>query len=101
MTARDGAEAREDLGVVFNEQSGQVVIGRLNQADDDLLDEIQDVTDTAVVAVADFVFQRGGAVTVSLGGDDSYQIEVVRVGRSGGHRIAILPGSEIVGLPDD
>lgn len=101
MTASDGAGPRGNLGVVFNEQSGQVVVGRLNKAEDDLLDEIQGVTDTAVVAVADFVFQRGGALTVGLGGDNAYQIEVVRVGRSGGHRIAILPGSEIVGLPDE
>jgi hypothetical protein len=101
MSASGNARTGENLGVVFNEQSRRIVVGRLTEAEDDLLDEIQDVTDTAVVAVADFVFQRGGAVTVGLGGDDSYQIEVVRVGRGRAGRIAILPGSEIVGLPDD
>lgn len=41
------------LGVVFDEHTRQMLVGKMNDAQDDLLNEKADVTSTAVVAVAD------------------------------------------------
>lgn len=90
------------LGVKFNDQSRRIFVGKMNDAQDDLLDEKQDVTSTAVVAVADYVFAGTGAIEVNFEDDTAYRIEVVKVGRTrSGDRIALLPGSAIVGFPDD
>lgn len=59
-------ERRRPLGVVFNEQSRTIHVGPMNEAHDELLDEREDVTSTAVVAVADYVFAGTGAVEVKL-----------------------------------
>lgn len=94
--------AEGKLGVKFNEHSQRIVVGMMNDAQDDLIDEKEDVTDTAVVAVADYVFARTGSVELKLEDDTAYRIEVVKIGRSrSGGRIAILPGSTIVGLPEE
>ncbi|AQA07023.1 hypothetical protein BVC93_31515 (plasmid) [Mycobacterium sp. MS1601] len=74
----------------------------MNEAHDGLVDEMEDVTSTAVVAVADYVFAGTGAVEVNLDDGSAYRIEVVKVGSSrSGHRTALLPGSAIVELPDN
>jgi hypothetical protein len=89
------------LGVKFDEQSRQILAGRMNDAKDELLDETEDVTNTAVVAVADYVFAGTGAVEIKLEDDTAYRIEVVKIGRTrSGSRIALLPGSAVVGSPD-
>lgn len=94
--------SRHELGVKFNEQSRRIFVGTMNDAQDDLLDEKQDVTSTAVVAVADYVFAGTGAIEIDFDDDTAYRIEVVKVGRTrSGDRIALLPGSTVVGLPDD
>ncbi|XTP38567.1 DUF7446 family protein (plasmid) [Mycobacterium sp. TJFP1] len=87
---------------MFSEQSRKIHVGTMNEAHDGLVDEMEDVTSTAVVAVADYVFAGTGAVEVNLDDGSAYRIEVVKIGSSSrsGHRIALLPGSEIVGLPD-
>lgn len=90
------------LGVKFDEESRRIVVGTMNDAQDDLLDQRADVTDTAVVAVADYVFAGTGVLEVKLHDGTAYRIEVAKIGRSrAGGRIAILPGSTIVGLPDE
>ncbi|NTY62153.1 DUF7446 family protein [Mycolicibacterium sphagni] len=94
--------SRGSLGVKFDEPSRRILVGTMNDAQDDLLDEKEDVTSTAVVAVADYVFAGTGAIEVNLGDDTAYRIEVVKIGRTrSGDRIALLPGSGIVGLPGD
>lgn len=91
-------DRRGPLGVVFNEQSRKIHVGTMNEAHDELLDEMEDVTSTAVVAVADYVFAGTGAVDVNLDDGSAYRIEVVKIGSPSrsGHRIALLPGSAIV-----
>ncbi|WP_442929119.1 DUF7446 family protein [Mycobacterium sp. MS1601] len=95
-------ERQRPLGVVFSEQSRTIHVGPMNEAHDGLVDEMEDVTSTAVVAVADYVFAGTGAVEVNLDDGSAYRIEVVKVGSSrSGHRTALLPGSAIVELPDN
>lgn len=99
------AEEREKgkLGVVFDEQAGQICVGILNEGLDEVVEiEDDDVTATAVVAVADYVFARGGAVEFSVDADTTFEVQVVKVGKMrDGSRVAILPGAQIVGLADD
>lgn len=91
----------ETLGVKFNEQSHRIVVGTMNDAQDDLLDEQDDVTDTAVVAVADYMFARTGSIAIKFDDDTAYQIQVTKIGRTrSGDRIVLLPGSTIAGLPE-
>ncbi len=90
------------LGVVFNEQSRRIFVGPINETLDGLSEEIRDVTSSAAVAVADYVFARGGLVQVHLDADSAYRVEVVKVGRThGGHPIAIHPDGLIVGMADE
>lgn len=100
MTKR--SQPAEPLVVVCDEETKRVFAGTLNQDQDGVNPGAQDVTDSAVVAIADLVFWRGGALEIKLDDDNSYQIEVVRIGRTrDGGRIALLPDGTVQGLPDD
>lgn len=95
-------DPRGVLGVKFDGSSRRIVVGTMNEAQDDLLDEKADVTSTAVVAVADYVFAGTGAVEISLDDGTAYRVEVAKIGHPGaGGRIALLSGSEIVEMADD
>ena len=88
------------FGVQLDAQSGRVVAGRVDEDQVDLLAGKEDVTDNAVLAVAEYVLRSfGGALEVDYDDGITYQIQVVKIGRphSDGTRYGLHPDGLIVG----
>ncbi len=94
------ADQVKTFGVQLDAQSGRVVAGRVNEAQDDLLAGKEDVTDNAVLAVAEYVLRSyDGALEVDYDDGITYQIQVVKIGQpqSDGTRYGLHPDGMIVG----
>lgn len=89
------------LGIQFFASDGRVVAGHINEAQDGLTGHVEDVTDNAVQAVAEYVAQLfDGALQVDYSDGITYQIQVVKIGQpdpTNGMRYGLHPGGEIVG----
>lgn len=94
---------RKEFDVQFLGRSKRVVAGRVNVAQDSLIGETDDVTDTAVRAVAEYVIHAfDGALETEYEDGVTYQIQVVKIGqrRRDGGRYGLHPGGMIVGYGD-
>ncbi|WP_458796437.1 DUF7446 family protein [Mycobacteroides abscessus] len=92
--------ARREFDVQFLGRSKRVVAGRINAAQDSLIGDADDVTDTAVRAVAEYVIHAfDGALETEYDDGVTYQIQVVKIGprRRNGGRYGLHPGGMIVG----
>lgn len=90
----------KEFDVQFLGRSKRVVAGRINLAQDSLIGETDDVTDTAVRAVAEYVIHAfDGALETEYEDGVTYQIQVVKIGqrRRDGGRYGLQPGGMIVG----
>lgn len=98
---RSGAnQPRKQLGVQFLGESKRVVVGRVNESQDALVGEMEDATDNAVQAVAEYVIHAfDGALEIEYDDGVTYQIQVVKIGqrRADGGRYGLHPGGLIVG----
>lgn len=91
---------RNEFGVRFIGQSKRVVAGRINEAQDSLVGETDDVTDNAVLAVAEYIIHAfDGALETECDDGVTYQIQVVKIGQRhpDGSRYGLHPGGLIVG----
>ena len=88
------------FGVQLDAELNQVVAGRMNEAQDALLAGKEDVTATAVLAVAEYVVRNSdGALEIDYDDGITYQIQVVKIGQRhpDGARYGLHPGGVIVG----
>jgi len=91
--------AARELAVQFRGAAKRIFAGTVNDAGDALVDE-NDVTDTAVNSVAEYVINVFDG-TLELEYDDglTYRIQVVKIGpeRPNGARYGLHPGGLVVG----
>jgi len=90
-----------NLGVQLLGKTNRIVAGHLNETGDDLDGATSDVTDNAVMAVAEYVI-RGYESALEVDYDDgvTYRIVVTKIGPPDpvtGMRTGLLPTGEIVG----
>lgn len=88
------------FGVQLIGQSGRVFGGPVNEDGTGLLAGAEDVTDNAVLAVAEYVLRSfDGAVEIDYPDGPTYQIQVVEVGKpdKDGTRYAVHPDGYVVG----
>ena len=88
------------FAVQLNGQSGRVFGGPVNEDGTGLVPEAQDVTDAAVLAVAEYVLRSfDGALEVEYPDGPTYRIQVVKVGtpHADGTRYAVHPDGYVVG----
>lgn len=71
-------DLRGRLGVVCDKHTNRIFVGTCNETLNGLNDVQQEVTKTALAAVASFVHARGGAVQFSTEGF-IYQVQVVKI----------------------
>lgn len=90
----------KSFGVRLNEKAGRVFGGPVDEDGAALLAGAEDVTDDAVLAVAEHVLQSyDGALQVDYANGFSYQIQVVKIGKpqADGTRYELHPGGYVVG----
>ena len=95
-----GRRDEREFGVQFRGASKQVVVGRVNEAQDALVGETEDATDEAVQAVAEYVIHAfDGALEVEYDDGTVYQVQVVKIGQRqpDGSRYGAHPGGLVVG----
>lgn len=95
--------AGRQFDVQFLGETKRVVAGRINDAGDGLAEPMDDVSDNAVQAVAEYVIANfDGAVEVDYADGVTYQIQVVKIGppHADGSRFGLHPGGMIVGYTD-
>lgn len=86
------------FGVQLDAESNQIVAGRMNKAQDALLAGKEDVTDMAVLSVAEYVVRNfDGAAEIEYEDGITYQIQVVKIGQRhpNGARYGLYPGGVI------
>jgi len=97
-------EKLKRIGLQLNGKSGRVFAGPVNDDQTELLAGADDVTDNAVLAVAEYVLRSyDGALEVDYDDGTTYQILVVKRGRpqADGGRYEVHPGGWAEGrLPD-
>lgn len=87
------------LAVQFRGAAKRIFAGPVNEAGDGLVDE-NDVTDTAVNSVAEYVINVfDGALELEYDDGITYQIQVAKIGpeQPDGSRYGLHPGGLIVG----
>ncbi len=88
------------FGVQLNGKSGRVFGGPVTEGQTELMVGAEDVTDNAVLAVAEYVLRSyDGALEVEYADGTIYQIQVVKIGQpqADGTRYEVRPDGYVVG----
>ena len=94
------AEQVKNFAVQLDGQLGQIFTGQVDASGSELLSNKEDVTDNAVLAVAEYVLRSfDGALEIDYDDGITYQIQVVKIGQPqhDGSRYGLHPGGMIVG----
>lgn len=93
--------APRKYAVQFRSDTGRVMAGTVNDEQTDLTEDREDVTDNAVLSVAEYVLRQfDGAVQVDYDGGLTYQISVTKIGPpdpTNGMRYGLHPDGRVVG----